>query len=43
MFAGGFDSVVTNMVGAVVSGARPRLQVGSPNCGRFAGLAGYSA
>lgn len=39
----GFDSVVTKVVKAVALGARPKLQVESPNFGCFTGFPGYSA
>ena len=41
--AGGFCSVVLNVAGAVVSGARPKLLVGSAFTACSTGLAGFSA
>ena len=35
--------MVLNVAGAVVSGARPKLLVGSPFTGCSTGLAGFSA
>lgn len=39
---GGFDSVVTKVVKAIVLGAHPGLQM-EPNVGYFTGFSGYSA